>query len=132
MPAPPLPVQLVDARTGETFEKLRLNWTPYPGHTIQLGNNTYTILEKRHYYQLRAGRYVLDAIRAFVRPAPEAAELVPGNGDRERSLMNGQWVIGDSTCEYNARSPLLRCAPNPLGPCAGCTSFQPRSETRSE
>ena len=132
MPSPRLPVQLVNASTGETFDRLHLNWTPYPGHTIQLGNTAYTVLEKRHYYQLRSGRYILCAIRAFVRPAPEAVGLFEGKGERERSLMNGQWVIGDSTCEYNARSPLLRCAPNPMGPCAGCTSFRPRSDLRMD
>lgn len=29
-------------------------------------------------------------------------------------------VIGNPDCVHNARSSLLRCAVNPLGPCEGC------------
>lgn len=32
--------------------------------------------------------------------------------------------IGDCLCKYNARSPYLRCAVNPSGPCDGCKSFE--------
>jgi hypothetical protein len=32
----------------------------------------------------------------------------------------GRWVIGDPGCRYNARSPLLRCAVLPEGPCERC------------
>ena len=35
-------------------------------------------------------------------------------------------VIGDILCEYNARSPYLRCAPNPSGPCEGCLHYRER------
>jgi len=35
-----------------------------------------------------------------------------------------QWV-GDVSCRYNARSPWLRCAVNPCGPCQGCRHYQP-------
>ena len=124
-----LPVLVVDAGTGETFDELRLNWIPHPGHTLQIGPETYTVLEKRHYYQLRSGKYQLHTVRAFVRPAPQAAQVLNPDGklsDRERSNINGQWVIGDTTCEFNARSPLVRCAVNPMGPCAGCRDFKPR------
>ncbi len=34
--------------------------------------------------------------------------------------------IGDLTCQYNARSPLLRCAVKPEGPCR-CEHYQPRA-----
>ncbi len=36
------------------------------------------------------------------------------------------FVIGDITCQLNARSPFLRCAPNPSGPCAGCREYEGR------
>lgn len=36
--------------------------------------------------------------------------------------------IGDPGCLYNARSPELRCAVNPDGPCQGCKDYQPRPE----
>jgi hypothetical protein len=33
------------------------------------------------------------------------------------------YVIGFPSCRYNARSDKLRCAVNPIGPCAECSSF---------
>lgn len=33
-------------------------------------------------------------------------------------------VIGDITCQLNARSPYIRCAPNPSGPCEGCREYE--------
>ena len=33
-------------------------------------------------------------------------------------------VIGDITCQLNARSPYIRCAPNPAGPCEGCREYE--------
>ena len=35
-------------------------------------------------------------------------------------------VIGDRTCEFNARSPYLRCAINPQGPCQDCRHYSRR------
>ena len=34
------------------------------------------------------------------------------------------WVIGDITCQLNARSPYIRCAANPFGPCKGCREYE--------
>ena len=36
-------------------------------------------------------------------------------------------VIGDITCQLNARSPHIRCAVNPMGPCEGCRFFEGRT-----
>jgi type II secretory pathway pseudopilin PulG len=33
-------------------------------------------------------------------------------------------LIGDFTCRYNARSPYIRCAVNPSGPCESCRSYE--------
>ncbi|MFK8183876.1 MAG: DUF6464 family protein [Phormidesmis sp.] len=33
-------------------------------------------------------------------------------------------VIGDITCRLNAKSPFLRCAANPAGPCDGCKEYE--------
>ena len=33
-------------------------------------------------------------------------------------------VIGDITCKLNARSPFLRCAVNPGGPCEACREYE--------
>ena len=35
-------------------------------------------------------------------------------------------IIGDFTCQLNARSPYLRCAVNPMGPCESCRHHYPR------
>ncbi|MGG6293815.1 DUF6464 family protein [Leptolyngbya sp. AN02str] len=34
------------------------------------------------------------------------------------------YIIGDITCQYNARSNYLRCAINPFGPCHECSHYQ--------
>ncbi len=34
------------------------------------------------------------------------------------------YIIGDLSCQFNARSPHLRCAVNPSGPCNGCITYQ--------
>ena len=34
------------------------------------------------------------------------------------------FVIGDITCRFNARSPYLRCAENPMGPCQDCRAYE--------
>jgi hypothetical protein len=33
------------------------------------------------------------------------------------------YIVGDLSCQYNARSPYLRCAINPSGPCKGCLLY---------
>jgi len=33
------------------------------------------------------------------------------------------YVIGKVSCKYNARSPYLRCAVNPSGPCQDCRYY---------
>lgn len=45
--------------------------------------------------------------------------------DRDLNYVEGLgYVIGDFTCEMNARSPYLRCAMNPCGPCHGCQFYE--------
>lgn len=34
------------------------------------------------------------------------------------------YLVGDITCQYNARSSYLRCAVNPFGPCQECPYYQ--------
>ncbi|PZU97298.1 MAG: hypothetical protein DCE90_07005 [Pseudanabaena sp.] len=34
------------------------------------------------------------------------------------------YVIGKVSCKYNARSPYLRCAINPDGPCQDCRHYE--------
>lgn len=49
--------------------------------------------------------------------------------DRDQDLhyIEGMgYMIGDITCDLNARSPYLRCAVNPMGPCDGCRAYTPK------
>ena len=34
------------------------------------------------------------------------------------------FLTGDITCRFNARSPHLRCAVNPIGPCQDCRYYE--------
>lgn len=34
------------------------------------------------------------------------------------------YLFGDITCRYNARSPYIRCAVNPAGPCKECPYYE--------
>ena len=51
-------------------------------------------------------------------PIPDDPEAlyIPGVG----------FVIGDISCQFNGRSPFIRCAVNPDGPCADCRYYQER------
>ncbi|MEM8827854.1 MAG: DUF6464 family protein [Cyanobacteria bacterium P01_G01_bin.19] len=45
-------------------------------------------------------------------------------GDRRRPI--SKYFIGDTDCANNARSPYIRCAINPEGPCEDCVHFEKR------
>ncbi|MGB3192429.1 MAG: DUF6464 family protein [Limnoraphis sp.] len=45
---------------------------------------------------------------------PPDAQYVEGVG----------YLIGDLSCQYNARSSYVRCAVNPSGPCNNCRFYQ--------
>lgn len=52
-------------------------------------------------------------------------KLLDGNTDMHHVEGMG-YMIGDITCDLNARSPHLRCAVNPMGPCDGCSGYAPK------
>jgi Family of unknown function (DUF6464) len=106
-----LPTEVILTQSREVLTNIRLDWTPQPGNYLDVDGQTYAVLERRHRYQLQLGRYKLAKIALYVQSATRP---------EEQSLIDGQWVIGDATCQYNARSALIRCAVHPLGPCEGC------------
>ncbi|MFT0796536.1 DUF6464 family protein [Synechococcus sp. H70.1] len=108
---PTLPIQWIDADSGEVVEECPWESSPHPGTYVQLAEQHYLVLEKRHSYQLRQGKYHLCSIRALIRPVSSPLEI-------------GQ-LLGDPSCRFNAHSPLLRCAVNPSGPCQGCPHYEP-------
>lgn len=47
--------------------------------------------------------------------------------DKDMHYVEGMgYMMGDITCSLNARSPYLRCAINPMGPCDGCKEYAPK------
>lgn len=112
-----LPTEVILSHPHQTLGKVQLDWTPQPGAYLDLEGLTYTVLERRHNYQFKAGRYHLHKISLYVQTAQRPAE---------RTLVEGRWVVGDATCLYSAHSELVRCAVNPTGPCAGCRHYERR------
>lgn len=58
-------------------------------------------------------------------PRSGVARLLEG-GDDIHYVDGMGYMIGDITCDLNARSPYLRCAINPMGPCDGCSAYEPK------
>jgi len=105
-----------DDRLITTLEAPELGEIPQPGRWLNLMAGSFLVLQRRHRYRLRNGRYELCSVALQVRRQrqPEDARW-----------WNGRWVIGDPHCRFNARSPLLRCAVLPEGPCERCRHFAP-------
>lgn len=54
-----------------------------------------------------------------------ARQLLPSFPTPDYRYIEGLgYIIGDLSCQYNARSPHLRCAINPSGPCNGCSYYE--------
>ncbi len=101
-------------QSQQSLGRFELEAQLQPGSSLELQGETYVVLERRHRYQYRQGRYCLGQILLYVNPATPTME---------KTWVGGRWVLGDASCRFNARSPLLRCAINPQGPCAGCVSY---------
>ncbi len=114
-----LPTEVILTKPSQSLGKVHLDWNPQPGHYLDLEGKTYAVLERRHRYQLKSGRYHLHNIALYVQSAQRPIE---------KSLVEGRWVIGEASCRFNAKSELIRCAVNPEGPCAGCRFFENSSE----
>jgi Family of unknown function (DUF6464) len=61
---------------------------------------------------------------------------VPANnthtGIPDQSYIEGVgYMIGDISCQYNARSGYIRCAINPSGPCDSCQYYESKKNTDS-
>jgi Family of unknown function (DUF6464) len=104
----------------QSLGSVQLDWTPQPGNYLDLEGKTYAVLERRHRYQLKSGRYHLHKIAIYVQSAQRPVE---------KTLVSGRWVIGDATCRYNARSEILRCAVNPESLCESCNYYEKISES---
>lgn len=90
---------------------------PQPGRWFQVSGQSFLVLQRSHRYQYRAGRYQLAAVALLVKPQQRPVDA---------RFWRQQWVIGDPSCRFNARSPLLRCAVLPDGPCDRCAHYLAR------
>lgn len=111
-----LPTEVIVQKTLKSLGKIHLAWAPQPGSYLDVNGSTYAVLERRHRYQLQAGKYRLQTIALYVQKSDRPTE---------QSLVEGRWVIGDASCAFNARSELLRCGVLPNGPCEGCRHYEP-------
>lgn len=114
-----LPTEVLAVNPERSLGKVYLEGMPQPGNYVELDGKTYTVLERRHRYQFRKGRYSLYKVILHVQLASTHAE---------KSLVGGRWVVGDALCRFNAHSEVMRCAVNPLGPCEGCSAWESRDE----
>ncbi|MBE9053498.1 hypothetical protein IQ243_24440 [Nostocales cyanobacterium LEGE 11386] len=110
-----LPTEVILTHPSQTLGRVQLDWTPQPGNYVDFEGKTYAVLERRHRYQFKSGRYHLHNIALYVQSAKRPAE---------KTLVKGRWVIGDATCSYNAHSEIMRCAVNPDGPCESCRFYE--------
>ncbi|MEB3319294.1 MAG: DUF6464 family protein [Cyanobacteriota bacterium] len=94
-----------------------LHTIPEPGLWIEVDSQPLLVTQRRHRYALRDGRYHLTSIALEVKPQARPADA---------EWWNGQWVIGNPGCYFNALSPFLRCAVLPEGPCTSCGHFRKR------
>uniref|UniRef100_B8HTH8 Uncharacterized protein n=1 Tax=Cyanothece sp. (strain PCC 7425 / ATCC 29141) TaxID=395961 RepID=B8HTH8_CYAP4 len=110
-----LPTEIHLVHPRRSLGRVYLDWMPQPGACLDHEGQTYTVLERRHRYQLKAGRYQLARVSLYVQSTVAPAD---------RRLWQGRWVIGDVSCRFNAYSELIRCAVNPSGPCDACRFYE--------
>ncbi|MEB3275768.1 MAG: DUF6464 family protein [Cyanobacteriota bacterium] len=114
-------IELRQSDSGRLIERLEVDelaLVPHPGRWILASGRSFLVLQRSHRYQYRGGCYQLACVALQVKP-----QVQPADAQRWRQ----QWVIGDPSCRFNARSPLLRCAVLPDGPCQHCSHYEPRS-----
>ena len=110
-------VELRQAGSEALLDRIDLEDAPQPGRWLETAGRSFLVLQRRHRYALRNGRYEIASIALLVKPQKRP--------DDARHWRHG-WVIGDPDCRFNARSPLLRCVVWPEGPCKTCSHREPR------
>lgn len=105
-------VELRQSGSEHVLDRVELEDPPQPGRWFLLGDTSYLVMQRRHRYRLHSGAYQLSSVILMVK-----AQTQPKDA---RWFRHG-WVIGDPECRFNARSPLIRCAVLPDGPCERCT-----------
>jgi len=114
-------IELRQSGSGRLIERVEvaaLADVPQPGRWFLAAGQSFLVLQRSHRYQYKAGHYQLVCVALQVKPQQRPADA---------RLWRQQWVIGDPSCRFNARSPLLRCAVLPAGPCERCCHYDARS-----
>ena len=77
------------------------------------------------------GRWLAQANALIVVMAVLLAQAADAEGSRARHRERAEEIqrihpdaIGNVSCQFNARSPVIRCAVNPAGPCEDCQHYQ--------
>ncbi len=99
------------------INRVDLEDPPHPGRWLVVKDESFLVMQRRHRYALRNGSYVMASVALMVKPQARPADATPWRHG---------WVIGDPNCRFNARSPLLRCAVWPEGPCESCSHHERR------
>ncbi|GEM_PF-3639716 len=79
---------------------------------------------------LDPGQWVAEGDALIVLIAILTAQTADVLGDHSRHRERAEEIqrhpntIGDASCQFNARSPIIRCAVNSDGPCDGCPHYQ--------
>jgi Family of unknown function (DUF6464) len=55
-------------------------------------------------------------MQPYIRPVESDRYYLEGVG----------YLVGDISCQFNARSGYIRCAVNPSGPCQDCRYYEPK------
>ena len=110
-------VELRQLGSERLLDRIELEDSPHPGRWFEHEARSYLVLQRRHRYTLRSGRYQLASVVLLVKQQQQPVDA--------RRYGQG-WVIGDPNCRFNALSPLLRCAVLPEGPCEQCLHHDPR------
>ena len=110
-------VELRQSGSDVLLDRLQLDVPPHPGRWVELNGRSYLVMQRRHRYPLRNGRYEIGSVALVVKP-----QIRPVDAKAWRHV----WVIGDPDCRFNAHSPLLRCAVWPDGPCHECQHRESR------
>nr|WP_199332067.1 DUF6464 family protein [Anabaena lutea] len=64
-------------------------------------------------------------MQPYIRPVE--GDRTPRSIGGDRYYLEGVgYLVGDISCQFNARSGYIRCAVNPSGPCQDCRHYEPK------
>ena len=81
---------------------------------------------KQQRWQARLRRVRAIAVNRY---SQRLYSLNSGEDDEELEELHS-YFVGEISCKYNARSPYIRCAVNPCGPCENCIHYESRYKTK--